>query len=151
MLLPGYRDTPFVSLDRSGREGGGAAGGNKTSAFSSDRKWRRGRTWWIKSMKAIQTSAPFSRSVIAENVKIGRNDSPLDLGCWGKKLGSIVFSSSTTMVSLLLERRDRSPLRVSSFFFSPIPRFTHFPLVSSNHLQDSATQFLARGISDHNG
>lgn len=151
MLLPGYRDTPFVSLDRSGREGGGAAGGNKTSAFSSDRKWRRGRTWWIKSMKAIQTSAPFSRSVIAENVKIGSNDSPLDLGCWGKNLARSCFRRRRRWFRCSWRGEIVLLFAYPLSFFSPIPRFTHFPLVSSNHLQDSATQFLARGISDHNG
>lgn len=133
-LLPGH---PLCQPRSIG--GRREVGENKTSALPSDRKWR-GRTWWIKSMKAIQASAPFSRSVIAENVKIGRNDSLLDLGCEKTWLDRVFVVDAS---------RYRSPLS----FFSPSPVLHTFPLyLRAISKIARATQFSnSSGISDHDG
>lgn len=90
----------------------------------------------------------FSRSVIAETVKIGRQSDSLGSGL-GKNLARswLVSSMMTVSVSreiVLLLPLFEHPLFFSlCFFSSPLPSpsyppsFTHFPLVSWNDLQDS--------------
>lgn len=110
LLLPGHPLCQPRSIGgERGREG---AGENKTSAFPSDRKWR-GRTWWIKSMKAIlrfhgQSSSRGERENWTQRFALGR--------IWvAKKLGVLVLDG---------DRFERSfPSSRILFLFFPHPPF----------------------------